>query len=165
MVVLDLAADQHVAPLLEPIDELHQADLRGIAQPAEHRLTPERAAQSDAVESAYELVVILVRLDAVRLPLSRRAVKALFTCSLMRVSRDAGIGPENILKVLGHANVVGTSRCPFEEGVRAMWRHVETRGESSSRTDQGSTVEFDPPVAIGHGEGPGAIATDLCINI
>src|SRR5215216_7162086 len=62
--VLDLAVEKLVTALLQPVHQVDQADFGGLPHAGEHRLAHERAAKSDAVETACELAAS-IRLDAV----------------------------------------------------------------------------------------------------
>jgi len=49
MIVLYLAVEELEIPLLDMLDEVDQADLRGVGHATEHGLAHERGAQRDAV--------------------------------------------------------------------------------------------------------------------
>src|SRR3712207_865658 len=64
VVVLYLAVEEFETALLQPLDEVEEADLRGVRHAREHRLAHERATHGDAVESACQLAPV-VSFDAV----------------------------------------------------------------------------------------------------
>ena len=61
VLVHDLRIEEHKPAPLEPLDQMDEADFRGIRFPAEHRLAEEGAADGDAIEAAGEPALVHYR--------------------------------------------------------------------------------------------------------
>ena len=72
----ELRVEQPVTPEPQPRHEMHQRDLAGVGDPAEHALAEKRRAERDPVKPADQLAIVPA-LDAVRRPAGeQRGVEA-----------------------------------------------------------------------------------------
>src|SRR3712207_3750022 len=151
VVVVDLAVEQHVAPLLEALDEMDEAHLRGIPHAAEHGLPHERPPQSYAVEAAGELAVS-VRLHAVGKAHSVEPDEGADDLGADPGVRAVGARPDDGFEVPVDRDLVCT---PAEDPCQGSGhvQGVELQDRAGVRA-----VEPYPPVPVVHREGARPVA-------
>src|ERR671916_80271 len=151
MLVLDLAVEQHVAPLFQAFDEINEANLRGVPHAAEHGLPHESSSQGHAVEATDEFV-LSVRLDAVGLACSVELDKGADDLGVDPGVFAVGARPDDGLKILIEADLVRTFADDPCEGLR------DVQGVELEDRAWVGAVEPCPSVAVVHREGTRPVA-------